>query len=117
MNKKFSTLMASALLATSVGAFATPGFVTTDTPASFTAADEEILQEKYYMLGVGGTTNVVTVDAQTDGTLVLKSVAHAGLSSLAEVDSALWQVTTDFSGSGSVLRFYLTKMNVRMLPN
>ena len=108
MNKKFSTLMASALLATSVGAFATPGFFTTDTPASFTAADEEILQEKYYMLGVGGTTNVVTVDAQTDGTLVLKSVAHAGLSSLAEVDSALWQVTTDFSGSGSVLRFYLT---------
>ena len=105
MNKKFSTLMASALLATSVGAFAAPGFNVN--PTGFTAADEEILQEKYYMLGVGGTTNVVTVDAQTDGTLVLKSVAANTLNSLAKVDSALWTVTTDYSGKGSVLRFYL----------
>ena len=48
MNKKFSTLMASALLATSVGAFAQ-----TFSPSAFpSATEDEILQEKVLRFGV-----------------------------------------------------------------
>ncbi len=106
MNKKFSTLMASALLATSVGAFAQ-----TFSPSAFpSATEDEILQEKYYALGVGTPVgnNVIAVNAQTDGTLVLKSIAATGLNSLAKVDSALWSISTDVKDDGGVVRFMLT---------
>ncbi|OUO07214.1 DUF6383 domain-containing protein [Parabacteroides johnsonii] len=106
MNKKFSTLLASALLATSVGAFAAPGYTT---PASaFTAANSEILQSKYYMLGISGATNVVTVNQQADGTFALESITATAISTLAEADSALWTVTANTTGNGGVTRFVMT---------
>ena len=75
---------------TSVGAFAAPGYTT---PASaFTAANSEILQSKYYMLGISGATNVVTVNQQADGTFALESITATAISTLAEADSALWTV-------------------------
>ena len=106
MNKKFSTLMASALLATSVGAFAQTGYTTV--PGVFQSTDTEILEDKYYVLGVGsGASNVMAVNAQSDGSLVLKSVAVTDLQTLADVDSALWEVTTTMTGDGGGLRFSL----------
>lgn len=106
MNKKFSTLLASALLATSVGAFAAPGYTTQAT--AFGATNTEILQGKYYMLGIGGATNVVTVNQQSDGTLALENIAKTAISSLAEADSALWTVTANTTGNGGVTRFIMT---------
>ncbi|WP_293739406.1 DUF6383 domain-containing protein [uncultured Parabacteroides sp.] len=102
MNKKFSTLVASVLLASSVGATAQ-----TFTPAAF-SSEPEIRQAKYYALGVGGATDVVSVTETADGTLVFKQVAANSLTSLAKVDSALWTVAANVTGDGGATRFVLT---------
>ena len=106
MNKKFSTLMASALLATSVGAFAQ---TYSPTALSYASGDTEILAGKYYSLNVDGSgTEVVAINANADGSLAAKVVTTSTLNTLAKVDSALWTVTSKVTNNGGVTRFVLT---------
>ena len=104
MNKKFSTLMASALLATSVGAFAQ-----ISNPAVVTPAIEE---GRWYALGVGSGswTEFVGVSQNADGVMEFKVLDQTDpntLNSLAKIDSALWKITPVAEGQ-NVVRFKLT---------
>ena len=104
MNKKFSTLLASALLVASTGAFAGINH------SGMGNATDEIRNGKYYVLGVGQSSvqEYVGVAQTTDGTLQFKAIANASLSTLARVDSVLWSVSTEATGNGGFVRFVLT---------
>ena len=103
MNKKFSTLMASALLATSVGAFAqisNPGNVT-----------DGIEDGRWYALGLRSTSSLshyVSVSENDNGVFEFKAVANNDLNSLSKIDSALWRVTPTTTAEGGAGRFILT---------
>ena len=105
MNKKFSTLMASALLATSVGAFAQNQLSHTNF-----ATGDEILSDKYYVIEVADGDPAVTyagVTQSVTGALQFKAIDRAGIESLAQVDSVLWSVEP-VTKEGGFVRFILT---------
>ena len=107
MNKKFSTLMVGALLASSVGAFAQGNkFGTT----AFTVSNtEELSDAKYYALNVGttvGSEEYIGVQNSNAGVFQFKSLAEANLNSLAQVDSFLWKIST-VTTDGGFTRFVL----------
>ena len=96
--------MASALLATSVGAFAQ-----ISNPAVVTPAIEE---GRWYALGVGSGswTEFVGVSQNADGVMEFKVLDQTDpntLNSLAKIDSALWKITPVAEGQ-NVVRFKLT---------
>ena len=103
MNKKFSTLLVGALLASSVGAFAQGNKFSTTAFASTNT--EELSDAKYYALGVG-TDEYIGVQNSNAGVFQFKSLAEAQLNSLAQVDSFLWKIST-VTATGGFTRFVL----------
>ena len=103
MNKKFSTLMASALLATSVGAFAQG--------LNVSRVTDEIKSGKYYVIDVPdgtGTDKLVGVAQDpTTGVFQFKVIDENDLTTLSRVDSVLWEVTPT-TIEGGFVRFVLT---------
>ena len=103
MNKKFSTLMASALLATSVGAFAQG--------LNVSRVTDEIKSDKYYVIDVpdGTATDKLVGVAQdpTTGAFQFKVIDENDLTTLSRVDSVLWKVTPT-TVEGGFVRFVLT---------
>ena len=103
MNKKFSTLMASALLATSVGAFAQG--------LNVSRVTDEIKSDKYYVIDVPdgtGTDKLVGVAQDpTTGVFQFKVIDENDLTTLSRVDSVLWKVTPT-TVEGGFVRFVLT---------
>ena len=93
--------MASALLATSVGAFAQ----ITHAPLS-----SDVQEGRWYALGVGNSsiTQYVGVSQSANGVMQFKAIDNTDLTSLARVDSALWSVTPTTTGEEGYIRFVLT---------
>lgn len=117
MNKKFSTLVASAMLAMCASPVlaqdpapvADPlcgnpaGF---DKGVAFQTGDG-IDAKLYYNLVNDAADKYLSVDI-TGGTFTLKMVPQADLTSLAKIDEALWKVEPQVSGDGGVVRFNFT---------
>ena len=103
MNKKFSTLLVGALLASSVGAFAQGNKFSTTAFASTNT--EELSDAKYYALGVG-TDEYIGVQNSNAGVFQFKTLKEAQLNSLAQVDSFLWKIST-VTATGGFTRFVL----------
>ncbi len=103
MNKKFSTLLVSALLASSVGAFAQGNKFSTT--AFQNGNTEELSDAKYYALGVG-TDEYIGVQNSNAGVFQFKTLKEAQLNSLAQVDSFLWKIST-VTATGGFTRFVL----------
>lgn len=112
MNKKFSTLVASAMLAMC----ASP--VLADVPASLCGTPSSLQgvafqpgdgidAKLYYNLVNDAADKYLSVDI-TGGTFTLKMVPQADLTSLAKIDEALWKVEPQVSGDGGVVRFNFT---------
>ena len=107
MNKKFSTLLASALLATTVGAYAQSQF---NHVGFSTGNTEELVATKYYAIGFGasGISDYVGVSQNpATGAYQFAKIAKTSLTSLAEVDSMLWSVKTSTVDASGFTRFEL----------
>ena len=102
MNKKFSTLLASALLATTVGAYAQGQL-----GWSSTASGDELAADKYYLVGVGSNELMRVAQDPTTGALRFKSIMKDDVQSLAMVDSTLWTIKTSTVGASGFTRFEL----------
>ena len=114
MNKKFSTLVASLLLASSVGAYAQATIAKlSQTPSVGTAVvkfDETTkvggyeVGKSYFLGGVGSYLQVVE---QNDGTYTLEMYNNAaGFSTVADLHKALWTLTAITSPEGAIAPKY-----------
>ena len=110
MNKKFSTLLVGALLASSVGAFAQDG-TTPTTTAKFTTSvfndnGAELSVARYYALKDADNAYIGVQPSSDGGTFQFKSLVGTELDNLAMVDSFLWKITT-VTVDGGFTRFSL----------
>ena len=102
MNKKFSTLLAGALLVTTAGAYAqiAPAPTTNGGFAKYVSAPAEKIsnvEKGLVQLAINGDGSVLAMEAQSDGTFKLKVVAPSDASTV-EVRNTLWTVVA--SGDG-----------------
>lgn len=113
MNKKFSTLVASFMLAVcATPVLAQAAAPLCGNPAGFDQgvafqAGDGINAKLYYNLVNDAADEYLSVDI-TGGTFTLKMVPVANLTSLAKIDEALWRVEPQVSGDGGVVRFNFT---------
>ena len=110
MNKKFSTLLVGALLASSVGAFAQDGTTPTTTAKFTTSAfsdnDAALSVARYYALKDADDQYIGVQPSSDGGTFQFKSLVDTELDNLAMVDSFLWKITT-VTVDGGFTRFSL----------
>ena len=110
MNKKFSTLLVGALLASSVGAFAQGGTTPTTTAkfstTAFSGNDAELSVARYYALKDADNAYIGVQPSSDGGVFQFKSLADTELDNLAMVDSFLWKITT-VTVDGGFIRFNL----------
>ena len=110
MNKKFSTLLVGALLASSVGAFAQDGTTPTTTAkfttSAFSGNDAELSVARYYALKDADNAYIGVQPSTDGGTFQFKSLVDTELDNLAMVDSFLWKITT-VTVDGGFTRFSL----------
>ena len=102
MNKKFSTLLAGALLVTTAGAYAqiAPAPTTNGGFAKYVSAPAEKIsnvEKGLVQLAINGGGSVLAMEAQSDGTFKLKVVDPSDASTV-EVRNTLWTVVA--SGDG-----------------
>jgi len=102
MNKKFSTLLAGVMLASSVGAFAQGKLGWT-----VTNVGEELSAKKYYVVGVGSNELLRVATNPATGAVQFQGIAKDDVKSLAMVDSTLWTIKTSTVEASGFTRFEL----------
>lgn len=112
MNKKFSTLVASFMLAVCATPVLAqiPNAATCGEPAALAGAAfqaNEGINAKFYYNLVDAAGNYLSVDI-TGGTFKVNVVPTSTLTSLEAIDQALWKVEPQVSGDGGVVRFNFT---------
>ena len=104
MNKKFSTLVASVLLAGAVGTVsAVVPYNSYVKSAGVGTQAETVVNGITYQLTSG--TNVLVMQEQSNGTMALKMVAADG----ADLMSSLWTIVSEDDGEGGVSYTFINK--------